>query len=174
MKMKKVIIIIAISLVLATATTIILIVNTFKTPNNPDILPRPQSDPTASQSIIDPIGQNVLDYQIEEKPAPQMADPNDGYPRQLTLVQFNHLPNGNVEIKIQADLKHTSDKKASCRLILNGQEYLTEKVEINKQFASCRPLIIHESDIKNGSNTYEVFYQANDYKDRYAGEITKR
>lgn len=145
----------------------------FLTKNNPKSTPvqPPSSD---QPPIVDPIGQNVLDYQIEEKPAPQMADPNDGYPRQLTLVQFNHLPNGNVEIKIQADLKHTNDKKATCRLILNGQEYLTEKVEINKQFASCRPLIIHESDIKNGSNTYEVFYQANDYKDRYAGEITKR
>lgn len=140
-------------------------------PFKPTAKPTKLSEP--AEPIIDPIGQNVLDYQIEEKPAHQMADPNDGYPRKLTLVQFNRLPNGNIEIKIQTDLKHTSDKKASCRLVVNGQDYLTEKVELSKQFASCKTLIIHESDIKSGINTYEVFYQASDYKDRYAGEIIK-
>ena len=136
---------------------------------------RPTPQPTKpTEPITDPINQNVLDYQLEEKPAPQASDPNDGYPRQLVLNQFNRLSNGNVEIKIHTDIKNTSDKKASCRLVLNGKQYLTEKVELNKQFASCRPLIVHESDIRTGTNSYEVFYQASDYKDRYAGEITKR
>ena len=137
-------------------------------------IPQPTQPTKSTEPITDPINQNVLDYQLEEKPAPQASDPNDGYPRQLVLNQFNRLPNGNVEIKIHTDIKNTSDKKASCRLVLNGKQYLTEKVELNKQFASCQPLIVHESDIRTGTNSYEVFYQASDYKDRYAGEITKR
>lgn len=173
MKVKKALIILIIALLLATITAVVLIFTLPKKQPTP-IQPTDNSQTKSNEPIVDPLGQNVLDYQLEEKPAPQLADPNDGYPRQLILNQFNRLPNGNVEIKIHTDLKNTSDKKATCRLVLNGKQYLTEKVEINKQFASCRPLIVHESDIKNGTNTYEVFYQASDYKDRYAGEIVKR
>lgn len=136
--------------------------------------PPPVTEPMSQQPLVDPLTQNVLNYQLEEKPSPAPADPNDGYPRQLILNQFNHLTNGNIEIKIQTDSKRTTDKKATCHLTLNGQDYQTVKVELNNQFATCRPFLIHESDIKNGNNNYEVFYQAIDYKDRYAGEINKR
>ena len=166
--LKKLVIIIT-TIVMLAGTAIALVYFQQLGPFRPTPQPAKPTEP-----ITDPINQNVLDYQLEEKPAPQASDPNDGYPRQLVLNQFNRLSNGNVEIKIHTDIKNTSDKKASCRLILNGKQYLTEKVELNKQFASCRPLIVHESDIRTGTNSYEVFYQASDYKDRYAGEITKR
>lgn len=169
--LKKIIIIISIIVMLAGATIALAYFQQLG-PFRPT--PQPTQPIKPTEPITDPINQNVLDYQLEEKPAPQASDPNDGYPRQLVLNQFNRLPNGNVEIKIHTDIKNTSDKKASCRLVLNGKQYLTEKVELNKQFASCRPLIVHESDIRTGTNSYEVFYQASDYKDRYAGEITKR
>lgn len=170
MNVKKIIIIVTTIILI----TVIIIISFIVTPQPPEESSHLNNTISNQTPIVDPIGQNVLDYQIEEKPTPQLADPNDGYPRQLILNQFNHLPNGNIEIKIQTDLKHTNDKKANCRLVLNGQDYSIEKVEISKQFASCKPLVIHESDIKSGTNTYEVFYQASDYKDRYAGEITKR
>ena len=77
--LKKLVIIITTIVVLA-GTAIALVYFQQLGPFRPTPQPTQPTKPT--EPITDPINQNVLDYQLEEKPAPQASDPNDGYPRQ--------------------------------------------------------------------------------------------